>query len=108
MGLRSGEYEGRYKSSHPRSSMSSFTFLGLCGPVRSKVVHNHDLTGLQGGSQQALGVGLEHSGGGPLHGHGWSHPSGMEARKQRGVLAAVPRDFEEGSLAHGRVGIQGS
>jgi hypothetical protein len=32
----------------------------------------------------------------------------MEAREQRGVLAAVPRDFEEGPLAHGGVSIQGS
>src|SRR3712207_2131916 len=32
----------------------------------------------------------------------------MEARKQRRALAAVSRDLEEGSLAYGRVGIQGS
>jgi len=32
----------------------------------------------------------------------------MKARKQRGVRAAVPGYLEEGSLAHGRVGMQGS
>src|SRR3712207_1808339 len=79
------------------------------GPVCPEIVHHHNLTGAQGGGQQALHVSLEHSGrGSSFHGHRGSHPFLMEASKQRGVLAAVSRDLEEGSLAYGRVGVKWS
>ncbi len=56
-----------------------------------------------------LHVGFEDAScGRPLEGHGRPHPFRMKARKQRGVLTAVSRDFKEGSLAYGRVSIQRS
>jgi hypothetical protein len=62
--------------------------LYLLWSVRSELVHHHYLPRFQGGSQQALHIGFEHSGGGgPFHGHGWSHPLSVKAREQRGVLA---------------------
>src|SRR3712207_3811494 len=64
---------------------------------------------MEGRSQRALDVGLEHSGGGrSFHRQRRSHPFRVKARKERGVLAAVPRDLEEGSLPYGCVGIKGS
>ena len=76
-------------------------------PVSPKVVHHHNLTRMEGGSQQALDVGLEHSGGGrSFHRQRRSHPFRVKARKERdGVLAAVSRDLEEGSLTYWRVGV---
>src|SRR3712207_5829926 len=64
---------------------------------------------MQARSEQALHVGLEHSRGGcPFHGHRWPHPFSMETRKQRRVLAAVPRDLEERSPAYRRIATEGS
>jgi hypothetical protein len=86
-----------------------YEFPHLPWPVCSEIVHHHDLPWLEGGSQQALHVSLEHSSiGRSFHGQRRSHPFSIDAREQRGVLATVCGDLEEGPLAYGRVGIQRS
>jgi hypothetical protein len=78
-------------------------------PVRSEIVHHHNLPWLEGRSQQALHLRLQHSSiGRSLQGKSWSHPFLIDARQQRRVLATVCGDLEEGSLAYGRIGIQRS
>ena len=68
MGLKSGEYGGKYRSWAPVASMSSRTPGTLCA---AQVVHDHDLARLQPGTQHLFQVSQKDiSVGGRLHGHG--------------------------------------
>jgi hypothetical protein len=96
IGLRSGEYAGRNRSSQPLSSTNSLLRSPLCapscpGPPPARA------------GAQALGParrrGLEHPRGGcPLHRDAWPHPLGAHACQQRRVVAAVARRLPVGPL----------
>src|SRR3712207_3163707 len=107
IGLRSGELGWQVDElASPRLDELPYPLW----PVSPKVVHHRNLTRMESRSQQALDVGLEHSGGGrSFHRQRRrSHPFRVKARKERGVLAAVSRDLEEGSLTYWRVGVKRS
>src|SRR5215213_5202278 len=80
-----------------------------CRFVAGKIVHDHDLPGLQGRPQDTLYVSLEDF---PvaraLYGHRLAHPAKEGHRGQKGgVLAAVSWDLEAYALAFRRVTIKG-
>src|SRR5215213_10610314 len=80
-----------------------------CRFVGGKIVHDHDLPGLQGRPQDTLYVSLEDF---PvaraLYGHRLAHPAKEGLRGQKGgVLAAVSWDLEAYALAFRRVTIKG-
>src|SRR5215212_2557090 len=68
--------------------------------VGGEVVHHHDLSRLQRGSQNPLHVGLkDHLRGRPFHRQRRSHPRKGHAREQRDVGSPITRRLEAHSLA---------
>jgi hypothetical protein len=78
--------------------------------VCSEVVHHHELTRPQGRGPGHAPHRFQRAppGGRSYYGHRRPHPLCMKARQKRGICPAVSRDFEERSLACGRVGVEGS
>ena len=93
MGLKSGEYAGRYSSWHP-------LFDKLPDPlalVSVEVVHDDALPVPQARCEHFFEVGLEDRGGyGAFHRLARTHPLQGHARKQGGVRPTVARDLRIG------------
>ncbi len=79
-----------------------------CSFVSMEIIHHHNLTGLQAGSQNLFDIDLKGDGiGRSLQDHGCSHARKGESGDQRGILATVAWNASPGPLPFWRTGIQG-
>jgi hypothetical protein len=76
--------------------------------VGREVVHDHNVSGLQGRRQDVLYVSIEDfSVGGALNGHRLAHPAKGDRGQKRGVFAAIAWNLQVHAFAFSRVTIQG-